>query len=195
MRDLILSTGNKNKVKEIKEILKDLDYNILDKNEAGFESLDIEENGDSLEENSLIKARAMWKELKKLVIADDTGLFVDELDGEPGIYSARYAGESSNDQDNRKKLLRKMKNIENRKARFITSIAVIDERGNEKILRGICEGKISRKEIGLNGFGYDPIFIPQGYDKSFGEISNEIKNEISHRAKALKELKKYLNSL
>ena len=194
MKDIILSTGNTNKVKEIKSILKGLDYKIVDKNEAGFKDLEIEETGDTLAENAIIKAKAMWRDIGKIVIADDTGLFVDALDGKPGVYSARYAGDNSTDKENRIKLLEEMKDKTDRKARFITSIALIDEYGNEHVLEGRCEGRIAYNETGDRGFGYDSIFIPEGYDKSFGEIPEEIKNEISHRARALEELKGFLEN-
>ena len=193
MKEIVLSTGSKNKVKEMKSILGDGDFKVIDKNEAGFSDLDVEETGETLAENAIIKAEAIWEKVHKTVIADDTGLFVDALDGIPGVRSARYAGEHATDEENREKLLNALKDEKNRSARFITCIAVIDEDGKVNTLEGTCEGKIAEKETGTNGFGYDSIFVPEGYDISFGEISDELKNKISHRALAMKKLKEFLS--
>lgn len=190
---IIISTGNKDKVKEIREILGTDSYEILDKNEAGYEAIEFEETGETLEENAILKARGLWNFTKSKVIADDTGLFVESLDDSPGIFSARYSGENATDKKNRAKLLKEMRNKKNRKAKFITVIALIDEEGNEKIFKGECSGKILEEEKGNFGFGYDSIFVPDGYVKTFGELTNEEKAKISHRSKALEELKKYFN--
>lgn len=191
-RKIILSTGNPNKVREIKEILKDINLRIFTKDEVGLKDLDVEESGKTLEENAMIKARAIWNARKGIVMADDTGLFVDALgDNEPGVYSSRYAGDNATDKDNRIKLLDRMKGRENRAARFRTVIALIMEDGSEIYLEGECKGRITESEIGNNGFGYDSIFIPEGYGETFGQLSSEVKDKISHRAKALESLKEY----
>lgn len=190
MKRLILATGNENKVKEMKELLKDLNIEILSKKDAGLENLDIVEDGKTLKENSYKKAITLAKKVDGFVMADDSGLFVDYLNGAPGIHSARYDEEGKG----KEKILKSLLNVEEsqRTARFKTVITLIDENKNPIYIEGVCEGKISKKELGNNGFGYDPIFIPEGYEETFGELSSEIKNEISHRAKALKELKKQL---
>lgn len=194
-KKIILSTGSKNKVKEIKAILGDSEFEILDKNEAGYPDIDVEENGDTLEENSKLKAMGIWELSGGIVLADDTGLFVDALDGEPGVHSARYSGENATDKENRDKLLKSLEGIEDRKARFRTVVTVIDENGNATAMDGISEGEITLEERGTSGFGYDSIFLPVGYDKTFGELSDVEKDGISHRARALEKLKEYFKRI
>ena len=190
-RKLVVSTGNKHKLDEIKDILGDLDIEVISKNDIGLGEFDIIEDGDSLEYNSLKKARALSELTDYMVLADDTGLFVDALNGEPGVFSSRYAGEEANDEKNRLKLLKNMENIplEERDARFKTVIALITEDKDNMTVEGICEGSIGFDEKGRNGFGYDSIFIPKAYDKTFAELDADIKNKISHRAKALENLR------
>lgn len=195
MKRLILSTGNKGKIDELKEILEDLDLDIKSKDEVGFSDLDVEETESTLAGNAMLKAKAIWSERRDMVLADDTGLFVDSLDGEPGIYSARYAGEDASDADNRKKLLEKLEGFESRQARFITAIAIIFEDGSSEVIEGVCEGKISGEEYGERGFGYDSVFVPEGYDKTFAELDASVKNKISHRARALSELRELLEGV
>lgn len=195
MKKIILSTGNRGKIEELKEILKDLDLDVRSKDEVGLGCLDVEETEDTLVGNARIKARAIWDRCGEIVLADDTGLFVDALDGEPGVYSARYAGEAASDGDNRKKLLKKLEGFENREARFITAIAIMFEDGRSSVIEGICEGQISQEEKGERGFGYDSVFIPKGYDKTFAQLDASVKNQISHRAKALIKLKELLEEL
>lgn len=195
MKKIILSTGNKNKVREIKEILKDLRLQVVSKDEVGLSDMDVEETEKTLSGNALKKARAIWEETKAAVMADDTGLFVDSLGGEPGVYSARYAGEHADDRDNRAKLLKNMEKAEDRSARFITSIALVFEDGSSEVIEGECVGRITEFEKGENGFGYDSIFMPDGYDKTFAELPSETKNIISHRAKALTKFKERLERL
>lgn len=195
MKKIILSTGNKNKVREIKEILKDLRLQVVSKDEVGLSDMDVEETEKTLSGNALKKARAIWEETKAAVMADDTGLFVDGLGGEPGVYSARYAGEHADDRDNRAKLLKNMEKSEDRSARFITSIALVFEDGSSEVIEGECVGRITEFEKGENGFGYDSIFMPDGYDKTFAELPSETKNIISHRAKALTKFKERLERL
>lgn len=194
MNKIVLSTDNKNKLREIKEILADLDIEIFGKSEIDGIDFEVVEDGETLYDNALKKADAMAKRVDLAVLADDTGLFVNALDGEPGVHSARYASEHD-DKKNRKKLLKNLEGKEDRSAYFKTQIILIDSKKNIIPIEGVCEGKISEVERGDNGFGYDSIFIPEGFDKTFAEMSHEEKNEISHRARALKNLREKLEDL
>lgn len=192
MEKIILSSDNNDKIREIKDILKDLDVEILSKQDLGLNRLEVIEDGRTLEANALKKAKTIYDLAKGyIVIADDTGLFVNSLNGEPGIYSGRYSGEDATYDENNIKLLDKMKEFkeEQRKAYFMTVAAIIDKKGNEHIVQGVCKGRIAENFRGSGGFGYDPLFIPDGYDKSFREMGTEEKNKISHRKKALEEIK------
>lgn len=195
MKKLILSTGNANKLKEIKEILSGMDFEVVSKDEIGYSDIDVEETESDLAGNAIKKAKAIWDKTGEIVMADDTGLFVDVLGGEPGVYSARYAGENSDDSQNREKLLRELQGKNDRKAKFITSIAIILADGSVEVIEGECAGEISEKERGSRGFGYDSVFIPEGYDATFAELSSDIKNSISHRAKAIAKLKERLEEI
>ena len=183
--DLLFATSNKNKVLEIKKVLPK-EFNIKRLDDIGF-CEEIPENENTIEGNAIFKANYMYKKYNLNVFADDTGLEVDSLNGKPGVHSARYAGISKNSRDNINKLLKKLKNKKNRKARFKTVIALIL---NSKIhtFEGVVEGIITKKPKGENGFGYDPVFIPRGYTKTFGELSLEEKNSISHRSLAMNKL-------
>lgn len=196
-RNIVLASGNKHKVEEIRDILKGLPFNILSKDEVNLRDLDVEEDGDTLEENALKKAKEIAKYVEAIVIADDTGLFVDKLGGKPGVHSARYAGENANYKDNNSKLLKELDGIplEERTARFETVIAIVMEDKSYRTVKGQCRGKIALSHKGEGGFGYDPLFIVDGYDKTFAELGNDIKNKISHRANALESLKIELQSL
>jgi len=183
--NLIFATSNQNKVLEIQKILpkkfnikslKDLNY---------FE--DVPENENTIEGNAVFKAKYIYKKFNINVFADDTGLEVEALNGEPGVHSARYAGKSRNSEKNIKKLLKNLKNIKNRNARFKTVIALIID-NKLHIFSGIVEGYILDSPKGNNGFGYDPIFCPNGFDKSFAELTLKEKNLISHRSVAMKKL-------
>ena len=193
-RRIILSTGNVHKINEIKSILKDMPFEVISKNDLGYEDFDVVEDGSTLEENALKKAGELHKLTKGIVIADDTGLYVDALRGEPGVYSARYAGEHATYADNNKKLLNKLRDVslEKRTAYFKTVIAVMFEDGSKMTAEGICNGHIAIEERGNRGFGYDPLFVPEGRDKTFSEMSEEEKNKISHRSNALKCLRNML---
>ena len=193
MNKIIFATGNKDKMKEIRMILSDLDVEILSMKEAGI-SVDIEENGTTFEENALIKAKAVAAYTDAIVLADDSGLEIDYLNKEPGVYSARYAGDAHNSEANMKKLLKDMEGIENRKAQFRTVFVLIID-GKEHLFEGIVKGEITKNRKGTSGFGYDPIFIPEGYTQTFAEMGNELKNKISHRAIATNKLCKFLNSI
>lgn len=188
--NIILSTDNINKVKEIEKILKDADINIISKSEAGFGKIEVEENGETLEENAKLKAVAIKEKTEFGVLADDTGLFVNTIDGEPGIHSARYSG-NHDDRANREKLLLRLKNKADRSAYFKTVIIYIDENNEKHLFEGICKGKIAEEMRGSAGFGYDSLFIPEGYNKTFAELGDEEKNKISHRSKALVAMKDY----
>lgn len=196
-KTLIVSSDNSHKIVEIKKILEDLPITVLSKTEAGCAGIEVIEDGDTLEENAIKKAVEIAKQVNSIVIADDTGLFVDKLNGEPGIYSARYSGENATDRSNREKLLRELDGVilEERTAKFNTIIAIVLQDKSVKLASGECSGKIGFEEKGENGFGYDSLFIVDGYGKTFAELGEEIKNNISHRANALKNLKEELKSL
>ena len=183
---IVLASNNNHKLLEISEMLKPLGYTVISQSQAGI-SLDVEETGTTFEENSLLKARAIYGVCKTAVIADDSGLEVNYLNKAPGVYSSRYAGENATDKEKCAKLLRELEGVpkKNRTARFVSVICYIDENGKENIVRGECEGYIGIEPQGKNGFGYDPIFMYG--DKTFAEISAEEKNSISHRANALKK--------
>ena len=185
---LILASNNKNKLREVREILSPMGYEVISQSEAGAD-IEAEENGTTFEENAEIKARAIYDIYKCPVIADDSGLSVDALNGAPGIYSARYAEEGKRCL----KILSEMENVpdEKRGARFVCAICYVDEKGVSHIFRGECEGKIGYEKRGTNGFGYDPIFMVG--EKSFAEISPEEKNSMSHRSRALAMLEEYLS--
>lgn len=186
---IILATNNQHKRDELLALLQNevgsaVEVQTLE--EAGI-TIEIEETGDTLEENALIKARAIFSLTKLPTIADDTGLEVDALGGAPGVYSARYAGEKVSYDDNVQKLLAEMLGRDDRGARFRTVIAYIDQNGDEQLFQGEVEGTIAHDKRGSNGFGYDPIFEPnEANGKTFAELSSEAKNLISHRARALR---------
>lgn len=185
---LVMATNNQNKLREVREILSPLGIEVISQNEAGANT-NPDENGKTFEENAYIKAKAVYDEVHMPVIADDSGLCVDALDGRPSIYSARYAPKGQECE----KILDEMKSVPNEKrgAKFVCAIVFIDEKGNRYSVSGECKGYIGYEKRGANGFGYDPIFM-QG-DKSFAEISSDEKNKISHRAKAMLELYRLLN--
>lgn len=191
---LVIATDNKNKVKEIKEVLKDFDFEILSKKELGLGDLNIVENAETLEGNAKIKAEAISKKIDSYILADDTGLFVKALNGEPGVRSARYAGDHD-EKANRKKLLENLEDKDDRSAYFKTVLCLISPDKNINFIEGTCKGIIANEEKGKGGFGYDPIFIPEGQNKTFGQMSLLEKNIISHRGRALENLKKYFTEL
>lgn len=191
MRKLILSTGNKNKVKEIRDILKDLPIEVLSKDEIGLVDFDVVEDGVTLEENSLKKARELSRLVDYMVMADDSGIFVDSLGGEPGVYSARYGGEDGNDDLNNLTLLKNLKG-KDRTASFQSVIALITEDKREYTVKGICKGRVLEEPKGDNGFGYDPLFVPDGFQRTFAELDGDIKNSISHRRRAIDGLREKL---
>ena len=190
---IFLATGNKHKIKEIEKIFKMDNVEILSIND-GIEIPEVEEDGTTFEENSKKKALEIAKFTNMITIADDSGLCVDALDGAPGVYSARYAGEHGNDLDNNKKLVRELQGIENRKARFVCVITLAKPTGETYSFRGEVEGDIIDVPQGTEGFGYDPHFFMKEYEKTLAEIP-EIKNKISHRARALEKLKENLDEI
>lgn len=187
---LVFATHNKNKFKEIQALVPD-HIELLSLQEIGCDE-DIEETGDTIDANAIIKAEYVRSRYGYDCFADDTGLEVESLAGAPGVYSARYAGEIKDDSANRRKLLNQLEERDDRTARFKTVIA-LNLKENENLFTGICEGSITREERGEYGFGYDPIFQPKGFDKTFAEMNLEEKSGISHRAKAFKELIDYLS--
>lgn len=199
MKKIILASNNLKKIKEIKEILKGLPYEVYSLKDMNID-IEVEEDGLTFEENAKKKAKEIHEYLlnKKnsdfIVLSDDSGLEVDCLNGAPGIYSARYAGEHGNDYNNNVKLLEDMKAFkgDDRSARFVCVIAVVFEDGNVKTVRGEVEGRIIEELKTEGGFGYDPLFFYNGFNKTFGEATSEEKNEISHRGNALKKLKEIL---
>lgn len=194
---IIASTSNKDKIKEIKAKLSS-NYQILSKDEAGYEDLDVDETGQTLSENALLKAQALYDLTKEATFADDTGLFVEALGGMPGVYSARYAGEGCSYEDNVNKMLEELKAFpkeEDRKAYFETVICFIDKAGDTHYVSGKLPGHISLERRGTEGFGYDPIFVPDLGTRSLAEMDLEEKNTISHRGRALDALKDLLDQL
>ena len=191
----VFASNNAHKLEEVRRILSPREIHSL--HEIGFEA-EIDETGTTLEENSSIKARAIYdwlkqkgKEQEYITFADDTGLEIEALHGQPGVYTARWAGEPACDANNRKKALAQLANQTNRNARFRTVITLI-ENGKEQQVVGEVKGIIATQESGDKGFGYDSLFIPNGYDKTFAELPAEVKNSISHRANALAKLAQIL---
>lgn len=187
---IIFATNNKNKVAEVKYILGEA-FEVLSLSEAGI-NIDIPEPYDTLEENANTKSKTIHALTGKNCFSEDTGLFVDALNGEPGVKSARYAGDDAINENNIKKLLQNLENTDNRQARFRTIISLILD-DKEYQFEGICEGKILREKKGEGGFGYDAVFVPDGSGKSFGEMNMEEKGVYSHRKKAMKKLIQFLS--
>lgn len=194
MEKLIFATGNAGKMREIREILADMGMEIYSMKEAGI-AADIEENGSTYEENAMIKARAVAAQAKDaIVLADDSGLEIDFLGGEPGIHSARYLGEDTSYRIKNAELLKRLDGVpqEKRTARFVCAIAAVLPDGRELTTRATIEGSIDYEEKGEGGFGYDPIFYVPEFGKTTAELTEEEKNQISHRGKALRRMKEEL---
>lgn len=188
---IIFATNNANKAEEIRNVLP-ASFEILTLQEAGID-IDIPEPHDTLEENALEKAKTIYQLANTACFSEDTGLEVFALNGEPGVRSARYAGEDKSFQKNVDKLLQNLQNEEDRRAEFRTVICLVME-GNIDYFEGTCEGKIIRTQKGTAGFGYDPVFIPDGATKTFAEMTMEEKNQFSHRRKAVDKLVRYLQA-
>lgn len=186
---LVFATHNENKAREIQSIMPQ-GVHILSLDDIGCDE-DIPETGSTLEENALLKARYVWEKFGMNCFADDTGLEIEALNGEPGVYSARYAGSQKNPDDNMDKVLKNLDGSIDRSARFKTSIALILH-GDEHLFDGIVEGRISFEKKGDHGFGYDPIFEPENHGRTFAEMSLEEKNTMSHRARALEKMVHFL---
>lgn len=192
-KKIIFATGNKDKMREIREILEGLDADILSMKEAGI-SLDIEENGMTFEENAMIKAKAAAEVVNEIVLADDSGLEIDYLNKEPGVYSARYMGEDTSYEIKNQALLKRLLGVpkEERTARFVCAVAAAFPDGEVIVKRGTIEGYIGDKPEGENGFGYDPIFYVEKYHCSTASLSREEKNAMSHRGNALRMIREEL---
>ncbi len=189
-KELVFATNNAHKLHEVSTLLGEK-FQILSLKEIGCTE-DIPETADTLEGNALLKARYVYEKYGKNCFSDDTGLEIEALGGAPGVHSARYAGEGKNAEDNMLKLLAELKDEKNRKARFRTVVALILD-GKEYLFEGEVRGEIIKEKKGTEGFGYDPIFVPEGYSKTFAELPLSEKNTISHRAKAVGKLINYLN--
>lgn len=196
---LVFASNNKHKLEEVCQILP-TSVEVVSLREIGFVQ-EIEETGETLEANSALKAREVWNWLKKQdlqkdidgVFADDTGLEIAALNGAPGVRTARWAGDKAKDVNNRQKALRELDGVTHRGARFRTVVTLIMS-DKEQQVEGIVNGKIATQEEGEGGFGYDPVFIPEGYEKTFASLSAEVKNTISHRARAMEELRKLVDN-
>lgn len=200
---IVFATGNAGKIKEIQAILADTGLEVISMKEAGV-SVDIEENGSTYEENALIKSRAVAACLEEMgqredtiVMADDSGLEIDHLHGEPGVYSARYMGEDTSYHIKNANLISRLEGVEDarRTARFVCAIAAVLPDGRELTSRGVIEGRIGYEEKGSNGFGYDPIFYVPEFGRTTAELSEEEKNRVSHRGNALQEMRRQLQRI
>ena len=190
---ILFATKNKGKYKEVKNIFSGCDIELLSLNDFN-DAIDVVEDGKTFEENALKKAVETYSYFKLPVISDDSGLVVEQLNGEPGIYSSRYSGVDTTDKKNNLKLLEKLKSFpEPHNAKFVCAAVYLDSKNNI-VTSGEIDGRIISEPRGTNGFGYDPLFLPEGFDKTTAELSPEIKNKISHRAKAFGKLKQLLKS-
>ena len=188
---LLVATNNQGKLKEFNEILGELGIECVSLKDMGI-SVDVEETGTTFLENALLKAKEIYNIAKIPTISDDSGLMVDALSGEPGVYSARYAGEHANDQKNMDKLLAKLQGVKNRAARFKSVIAAVFSEEDIVVSEGECEGVIIDEKLGENGFGYDPIFYVEALHKTFAQMTDGEKNSLSHRGNAIRNLKEQL---
>jgi XTP/dITP diphosphohydrolase len=194
---IVAATQNKHKIQEIQAIMGEFGMMVVSQAEVGLPDLDVEEDGDTFEANSEKKAVEIMARCGEVTIADDSGLMVDALGGAPGVFSARFAGEHGNDGKNNDKLLALLADVEpeKRTARFVSVITMVYPDGEKIVARGECEGHIIYQPKGSGGFGYDPLFVPEGFEKTFAELSGKEKNKISHRAKALQNLKLKLQAV
>lgn len=190
---LILASNNAKKLRELKAILSDTDVELVSQREAGCD-FEVEETGTTFAENAYLKAIAVVRATGMTAVADDSGLMVEALNGEPGVYSARYApkGHDATDREKCEYLLSKLKDADDRRAKFVTNICCIFPNGDIIRTSGECRGEILREMYGEGGFGYDPVFKPEGYTMTMAQLGTEVKNQISHRANALREFKKEL---
>lgn len=193
--DFVLASKNKKKLIEMKRILEPMGINLLNESDSGVRFPEVEETGTTFEENAILKAKSACDACGLPAIADDSGLCVDALDGAPGVYSARFAGEGHNDDDNLDKLLQLMKNVPDseRTARFVCALCCVFPDGRTLTARGECEGTIAHERHGNGGFGYDPVFMCG--EKSFGELSSDEKDQVSHRGKAIRIFKDKIRNM
>jgi XTP/dITP diphosphohydrolase len=191
---LVVATQNPGKIREIREILKGLNYIVIPISEL-YPEFEVEEDGQTYAENASKKAIAAARLTGHMALADDSGLEVKALGGAPGVFSARFGGKSLPQSEKNRLILESLKGVSDRSARFVCVVAVATPEGQVKTAEGICEGSIGFKEQGGGGFGYDPIFIVEGYQKTMAELEPEIKNKISHRARALRKIRELLSSL
>lgn len=195
MERLVIASGNRGKINEIRYILADLPFEVISMAEAGCD-IEIVEKGRTFAENALIKAQTLFPHTKSMVLADDSGLVIDFLNGAPGIYTARFAGEDTSQEEKNLKILSLLDGIERkyRTARFVCSIAFVSENTTFTV-EGIVDGIIAGKPEGRTGFGYDPIFFVPEYDMTMAQLPEQLKNKISHRARALNKLREKLESI
>ena len=192
---IVAASRNRHKIEEIEAITKKFGMRIISRDEAGIPPVEIEEDGQTFEENSFKKASEIMKLCGQITLADDSGLMVDYLNGAPGVYSARFAGEDGNDAKNNEKLLKLMEGVpaDKRTAKFVSVITMVYPDGTVLTARGECPGTILTAPAGDGGFGYDPLFVPEGYEKTFAQLTADEKNAISHRAVAMVELERLLS--
>ncbi len=192
---IIAASKNQHKIQEMEKIMGAMGLHVISRADAGIpDEFDVVEDGETFEANSFKKAESIMKYSGKIAVADDSGLMVDALDGAPGVYSARFAGEPTDDEKNNDKLLTLLKDVpdERRTAKFVSVITLVYPDGEVLTARGECPGRILHERHGSNGFGYDPLFLPDGYEETFAELGAEVKNRISHRAHALQNLERLL---
>ncbi len=189
---IAIASSNPHKIQEIRDILSGLPVEIVPASSLGVDMSQVEETGDTLEENALLKARYLYERTGLPSLADDTGLFVEALNGEPGVKTARYAGEDANSERNIQKLLQNLKGKENRRAHFRTIIAFIDETGKAHLFEGRVDGEITEEPMGDKGFGYDPVFYYPPAGRTFAQMDDSEKNRVSHRYRALQKFREFL---
>lgn len=194
MKRIIAASSNAHKIKEIQAIMGKFGMEVVSRKDAGVPDFEIVEDGETFEENSLKKAMEIMNVTGEITVADDSGLVVDYLGGAPGVYSARFAGEECDDNKNNEKLIKLLDGLtgDDRKAKFVSVITLVYPDGETLVARGECPGRMISVPTGENGFGYDPLFVPDGCEKTFAQLTDEEKNQISHRAKALEKLEKLL---
>jgi len=195
MAEIIVATKNAGKIKELGVLLKTLPLRLRSLNDFP-DTIEPEETGATFIENAVLKAQSYARQTGGWALADDSGLEVEALNNAPGVFSARYAGETATDKERIKKLLEELNGIQTRTARFVCAMAIANGTGEIKfVAEGVCSGKIALAASGANGFGYDPVFIPRGFSATFGELSSEIKQQISHRAQATLKIIQYLRGI
>ncbi|MBO1002682.1 XTP/dITP diphosphatase [Pseudogracilibacillus auburnensis] len=195
MNEIIIATKNRGKAKEYNQLFNEYGITVKSLLDLSEEIPDVEETGDTFKENARLKAEQISRLLEIPVLADDSGLVIDALDGQPGVYSARYAGEPTDDKKNYEKVLNELTEVpsQSRTARFVCVLALAIPQGETVFKEGFCEGIIAESPVGGNGFGYDPIFIPEGFEQTMAQLEDEEKNKISHRYHALMKMKMWLN--